>query len=254
MRSGELAELADVSVRTLRHYHQIGLLPEPARSSNGYRDYDGHDLIRVLRIRRLVDLGVRLDDVEAMLEEGGSGGTTGALAELDAALAARIEHLQARRRLLATLVVGDDVADLPPGLGAHLAALAERGFSREALRMERDQALLVHHLLGGEVSALLGEQTRSLLAGPEGAGNAALLYGEFSALDDDASEEAREAFAGRMAAALRPVLDDIGALLPTDADGRAAVLPALMDDLLTPVQRDVMARTGERLLGGGADS
>lgn len=39
MRSGELAELAGVSVRTLRHYHRIGLLPEPPRTSAGYRTY-----------------------------------------------------------------------------------------------------------------------------------------------------------------------------------------------------------------------
>ena len=45
MRSGELAALAGVTVRTLRHYHQIGLLPEPERGGNGYRDYDVHDLL-----------------------------------------------------------------------------------------------------------------------------------------------------------------------------------------------------------------
>ncbi|MEV4016841.1 MerR family DNA-binding transcriptional regulator [Nonomuraea angiospora] len=38
MLSSELAELAGVTVRTLRHYHQIGLLPEPRRASGGYRN------------------------------------------------------------------------------------------------------------------------------------------------------------------------------------------------------------------------
>ena len=39
MRSKEIAALAGVSIRTLRHYHQIGLLPEPPRQNNGYRAY-----------------------------------------------------------------------------------------------------------------------------------------------------------------------------------------------------------------------
>lgn len=39
MRIGEYAALVGVSTRTVRHYHHLGLLPEPARLSNGYRDY-----------------------------------------------------------------------------------------------------------------------------------------------------------------------------------------------------------------------
>ena len=50
MLSSELAELAGVTVRTLRHYHQIGLLPEPPRSTGGYRRYNVSDLVRLLRI------------------------------------------------------------------------------------------------------------------------------------------------------------------------------------------------------------
>ncbi|GAB2496111.1 DNA-binding transcriptional MerR regulator [Nocardiopsis aegyptia] len=60
MLSSELAELAGVTVRTLRHYHQIGLLPEPPRWTGGYRRYDAGDLVRLLRITRLTALGVRL--------------------------------------------------------------------------------------------------------------------------------------------------------------------------------------------------
>ena len=44
MRSNEVAKLAGVTVRTLRHYHQLGLLAEPERSENGYRDYAATDV------------------------------------------------------------------------------------------------------------------------------------------------------------------------------------------------------------------
>ena len=36
LRSGDVAKLAGVTVRTLRHYRRIGLLPEPPRDDNGY--------------------------------------------------------------------------------------------------------------------------------------------------------------------------------------------------------------------------
>jgi len=39
LRIGELAELAGVTTRTIRHYHRIGLVPEPQRAGNGYRCY-----------------------------------------------------------------------------------------------------------------------------------------------------------------------------------------------------------------------
>lgn len=39
MRIGELAAAVGVTTRTVRHYHHLGLLPEPERLSNGYRNY-----------------------------------------------------------------------------------------------------------------------------------------------------------------------------------------------------------------------
>ncbi|MFI6030714.1 MerR family transcriptional regulator [Amycolatopsis magusensis] len=50
LRTSELAEVAGVTVRALRHYHQIGLLAEPPRSAGGYRRYDVGHLVRLLRI------------------------------------------------------------------------------------------------------------------------------------------------------------------------------------------------------------
>jgi len=81
MRIAELAELAGVSVRTVRYYHQVGALPEPPRRSNGYRDYTVDHLITVLRIHQLTSSGLPLatagelaadpapDAAEAVLEE-----------------------------------------------------------------------------------------------------------------------------------------------------------------------------------------
>ena len=99
MRSNEVAKLAGVTVRTLRHYHQLGLLAEPERSENGYRDYAATDVARVLRIKRLASLGFPLARIGAILDEMDAPGRSGAsaLEELDRELALEIERLEEQR-------------------------------------------------------------------------------------------------------------------------------------------------------------
>ena len=106
VKSNELAKLAGVTVRTLRHYHAIGLLDEPPRQANGYRDYRPEDPLRVLRIRQLASLGFPLDQVAGMLDEldaersqreprlpADQPTADDILAELDAALQKQIERV-----------------------------------------------------------------------------------------------------------------------------------------------------------------
>ncbi len=137
MKSNELARLAGVTTRALRHYHAIGLLAEPPRSANGYRDYDAADLLRVLRIRQLASLGFRLDQVAGMLDEldarrGAAGapgasdtgsGADGLLADLDRALEERIKELRRQRALIARLRSRDLDADFPERAAGALAAM-----------------------------------------------------------------------------------------------------------------------------------
>lgn len=73
LRIGEVAHLAGVSTRTIRHYHHAGVLPEPPRMQNGYRRYGIRDVVLLLRVRRLVELGMSLDEVkDALAEPAGS--------------------------------------------------------------------------------------------------------------------------------------------------------------------------------------
>ena len=65
-----LAAYAGVTVRTVRHYHQIGLLPEPERAHSGYRTYDAAAVVRLIRIRTLADAGVPLARVQELLGAG----------------------------------------------------------------------------------------------------------------------------------------------------------------------------------------
>lgn len=105
MRTGKLAELAGVSVRTVRYYHQVGALPEPARRSNGYREYTVDHLVALLRIRELTASGLSLEQAGAVVSDTASetafASIDDALDDIDRALEERISALTEQRRRLA---------------------------------------------------------------------------------------------------------------------------------------------------------
>ncbi|MEX2550966.1 MAG: heavy metal-responsive transcriptional regulator [Nitriliruptoraceae bacterium] len=67
MRIGQLAERIGVNPKTIRYYESIGLLPEPARTPAGYRDYREDDADRLAFIRRAQQLGLNLDEIGEIL-------------------------------------------------------------------------------------------------------------------------------------------------------------------------------------------
>lgn len=70
MTIGELATAAKVGVETVRYYERKGVLPEPARSASGYRQYSDDDLWRLDFIRRGKDLGFTLREIAELLGLG----------------------------------------------------------------------------------------------------------------------------------------------------------------------------------------
>jgi DNA-binding transcriptional MerR regulator len=69
---GEAARLAGVTVRTLHHYGEIGLLVPAGRSAAGYRQYSDSDLDRLARILYYRELDFSLEDIATMLGDGAS--------------------------------------------------------------------------------------------------------------------------------------------------------------------------------------
>lgn len=67
MRIGELAEHAGVTAKTLRFYEAEGLLPDPGRTSSGYRDYDLAAVDRVAFVRAAQAAGFTLRQVREVL-------------------------------------------------------------------------------------------------------------------------------------------------------------------------------------------
>ncbi|MFI6770010.1 MerR family transcriptional regulator [Streptomyces sp. NPDC050355] len=103
MRIGELAGLIGVSTRAVRHYHHLGLLAEPERRANGYREYGLRDAVELARLRRLTELGLGLDEVRDVLADDSGRELDEVLAELDADLARQEEQIRERRARLAAL-------------------------------------------------------------------------------------------------------------------------------------------------------
>lgn len=98
---GEVARLAGVCVRTLRHHDAIGLLVPPRGGGNGYRRYGPADLRRLQRILAYRALGFDLDAIRRMLDDPGED-------ELSH-LRRQRTLLQARRRRIEAMLNALDV-------------------------------------------------------------------------------------------------------------------------------------------------
>ncbi|MEV4453405.1 heavy metal-responsive transcriptional regulator [Streptomyces mirabilis] len=73
MRIGELAAANDLTPKTIHFYEQAGLLPEPPRTSGGYRDYPSQTSSRLVFIRDAQSAGLTLAEIRSVLVLRDSG-------------------------------------------------------------------------------------------------------------------------------------------------------------------------------------
>jgi|tagenome__1003787_1003787.scaffolds.fasta_scaffold19574429_2 DNA-binding transcriptional MerR regulator len=76
VKIGEVAGQAGVTVDTVRFYERVGVLPPPARTASGYRDYGGGVIERIQLTRKLQAIGFTLTDAVAALAAHDAGGAT----------------------------------------------------------------------------------------------------------------------------------------------------------------------------------
>ena len=108
---GSLAEASGLTVRTLHHWDEIGLLAPAERSAAGHRRYSDDDVRRLYRIVALRGLGLSLDEVGEALEREGP--------DLRAAVAAHLARVEEelaqardlRRRLRGILDAFDHIGE-----------------------------------------------------------------------------------------------------------------------------------------------
>jgi len=138
---GQLAAYAGVTVRAVRHYHQIGLLPEPDRDASGYRRYGPVAVVSLVKIRTLANAGVPLSRIGQMLDADASTFAE-AVERIDSHLCDEIERLETSRKQIAQLAAGDSLA-LPPEVISYLDRLREIGASERMVQGERDGWILL---------------------------------------------------------------------------------------------------------------
>jgi DNA-binding transcriptional MerR regulator len=138
---GQLATYAGVTVRAVRHYHQIGLLPEPERDASGYRKYGAPAVVSLIKIRTLADAGVPLAQIARMLEAD-EAAFAEAVERIDTHLRDEIDRLETSRKQVGQLAAGDSLV-LPPEVVAYLDRLREIGTSERMMAGERDGWILI---------------------------------------------------------------------------------------------------------------
>ncbi|TDC30507.1 MerR family transcriptional regulator [Micromonospora sp. KC213] len=140
----QLAATAGVTVRTVRHYHHVGLLPEPARDASGYRRYSAQAAVDLIRIRTLADAGVPLAHIDALLHAQPTEFAS-AITYIDVELQRKIDQLTDYRRRIAELASGERLV-LPPEVVAILDRMRSLGVSERRIRAERDSWILMQAL------------------------------------------------------------------------------------------------------------
>jgi DNA-binding transcriptional MerR regulator len=137
---GQVAAYAGVTARTVRHYHAIGLLPEPERDHSGYRRYGAQAVVDLIRVRVLADAGVPLARVHDLLRADDAE-FAAAVAEIDTRLRSEIEERERHRERIARLAAGDSLA-LPPEGAAYLDRWRALGIPERVVQIERDSWIL----------------------------------------------------------------------------------------------------------------
>lgn len=255
MRSKDLAQLAGVSVRTLRHYHSIGIMPEPVRSPNGYRDYSALDLARLLRIKHLASLGFSLAQIGDMLDRMDAGPirvnpalpafdsfVDEALSELDGELALQIEELQEQRRIVAQLRTERLVPDMPVRFARILQALSDYKNLDELGAEDRVVLLLVGHLYNETELAEL-ENVAKALQDDSIAHNVEVIRDRCASLEADTPAEVRDQLVEDTLVLLEPLMEQLDAAnWAGEKTMRDHLLKAVMNRNLNQAQLDVLGR------------
>jgi DNA-binding transcriptional MerR regulator len=220
MRSAEIAEIAGVTVRTIRHYHQIGILPEPPRLANGYRNYTADHLVTLLRITKLTDSGLSLAQA-GTLAAGSAESIDTVLIEVDRTLKEQIAVLTKQRELLAQARTSGHV-----GLSKVAAALSVSS-------ADIPSAVLLAHLyndapqLDTFAEALMEPNLRAALL---------QMQERFDTLDESSTDEELE----ELTTALRSIIPKVSDEIPPLTNEQSQLVLEVAERGLTDRQQEFL--------------
>ncbi|WP_188197337.1 MerR family transcriptional regulator [Nonomuraea sp. SYSU D8015] len=249
MRIGELAALLGVSTRTVRHYHQQGVLPEPRRRANGYREYGMRDALALARVRRLVALGLSLEEARDVMADDRSKELPEILAEIDADLARQEEALRVRRRRLAEVLRQAEAGTLgpedtaSPDLLAFLKAVDLP--ESKAAAWDRDMLMLMDSVAAAPEREHAFAMLEALAADPEVTARGHEFYRRLDELADAEPDDPRIAPLAAMLAdySMSHLLGDDGSGVP---DGSVETMEPFLDGL-APAQAEVVRQAVRRI-------
>jgi DNA-binding transcriptional MerR regulator len=237
MRIGELAAAVGVTTRTVRHYHHLGLLPEPDRRPNGYRDYGLRHAVVLARIRRLTELGLGLAEVRDVLADDEGRDLAEVLAELDEDLARQEAAIHERRARLRLLLERGRPGEDPvsPELAALFAGM-ERFLDSPMAAKDREVLALIETAAGPEERKRLAAVLGDAFGDPAAVERAQDVYALLDALVDADVDDPRVEEAARAVEACLP-----DGLVPEEGVDDHAFLRALYADM-SPAQAEAVRR------------
>ncbi|TSI15010.1 MerR family transcriptional regulator [Brevibacterium aurantiacum] len=151
VKIGDAASFVGTTPRAIRHYHEIGLLPEPERGSDDRRRYGYEEMIQLLWIRKMAEAGIALDDIrDALVDAAPDGpdsdhGVTGILERLERTLVAKEAELARQRTAVQRMRTrGSRMGLLSDFVTSRLESLPE-GSLRQA---DLDNLLVIERMFG----------------------------------------------------------------------------------------------------------
>ncbi|MFE5556545.1 MerR family transcriptional regulator [Streptomyces sp. NPDC056544] len=179
VKIGDAAAFAGTTPRAIRHYHQIGLLPEPERGGDGRRRYGYDDMIRLLWIRKMSEAGISLDDMRAAFDEARD--VEDVLGRLEETLAAQEADIKRQRAAVQRLrIVGSPLGLLSPLVTDRLSHLPSGALRPSDL----DTLLVTERIFGPLGAAIQASVFITLATHPDLRAEADRLDAADAALDD----------------------------------------------------------------------
>lgn len=136
MRVSDAAKIAGCSVRTVRYYHNLGLLPVPAKQRGPWRDYEFADVARLIQIRSMAQAGMRLDDIRLEL----SAAETAVMAAVPTPAAASTQLVDAPT---ATPAAGTTAPADPADCDCEIYDQTLRSLDRQIAKLQQQRARLL---------------------------------------------------------------------------------------------------------------
>ncbi|MFI8524456.1 MerR family transcriptional regulator [Promicromonospora sukumoe] len=191
VKIGDAAAFAGTTPRAIRHYHEIGLLPEPERGGDDRRRYGYEDMVRLLWVRRMADTGIALDDIRDAFAGSAPGGSApqnsddddiaAVLERLDETLVAQEAELRRQRTAVQRMRTQGSRAGLLSDVVTERLANVPEGSLRQA---DLDTLLVTERIFGPLGAAIQATRFIALAGSPDLRAESDRVDAAEEALDD----------------------------------------------------------------------